>query len=469
MQITSQQPLVFVIFGMTGDLSTRKIIPSLWYLFKHKYLSQRTVILGFSRKELTSHDIEILVTDSLSEHAQVNQTSTDLKAFCKLFRYISGTFDNHDAYAQLQRQIGDIEKAWNTKVNRIFFFAVPPIHYEPILQNLSQHKLDHQSSQYWCRILIEKPFGSDLNSARKLQALIGTYFTEDQIYRIDHYLFKEIIQGIENFRFSNNLFEHLWNNHTIERIDLRLHETLGVEDRAGFYDSVGALRDVGQNHLLSMLAMITMHYPKDQGSIDIQKERAKILRALSPWNSKLLKQNTFRAQYRGYAEIPHIQENSNTETFFHIKTELKHPRWSNIPIYISGGKKMAEVNKEIIITLAHPQICHLCKIGEHEPNRIIFKIAPHDEITICFWAKKPGLETIIEERNMTFFLYEKEMRTQYVEEYAKVIHAAATGDQSYFTSAEEVEAMWQFTDPIIDFWSSGNAALQLYDENTNPL
>lgn len=215
--------------------------------------------------------------------------------------------------------------------------------------------------------------------------------------------------------------------------------------------------------------MITMDYPNSQSSANIQIERSKILRALSPWNNQLLKQNTYRAQYKGYANIPEVKNNSNTETFFSIKTELKHERWSNIPIYISGGKKMAKANKEIVLTLAHPQICHLCKIGEHEPNRIIFRIAPHDEISIHFWAKKPGLEAKIEERKMTFFLYEKEVRSQYVEEYAKVIHAAVTGDQSYFTSEEEVEAMWKFTDPIIDFWNTSQAVLHSYEENTNPL
>lgn len=218
--------MVFVIFGMTGDLSVRKIIPSLWYLFKHKYLSEHTVILGFSRRELTSQDIQVLVTDSLVTHAQINPKAPELTAFCKLFRYVAGTFDNSDAYKQLKHKVDDIETTWNTNVNRIFFLAVPPIHYQPILQNLAQNKLNHQSPLYWSRILIEKPFGSDLKSARKLQSLIGNYFTEDQIYRIDHYLFKEIVQGIENFRFSNNLFEHIWDNHTIERIDLRLYETL---------------------------------------------------------------------------------------------------------------------------------------------------------------------------------------------------------------------------------------------------
>jgi glucose-6-phosphate 1-dehydrogenase len=445
---------------MTGDLAAKKIIPSLWYLYIHDRLPEQLHIIGFSRRDLSLEEFRELIFKALTKYSDINKSehaSEDekekekesknkrLEDFFKMFSYCTGNFDDKQAFEKLAQNIKKIEDDWGVCANKLFYLAVPPSSYEQIFKNLASVKLNLPCGDElgWSRILIEKPFGSDLASAQSLQLLLSSYFKEEQIYRIDHYLFKEIIQGIENFRFSNNLFENSWDNTRIARIDIRLLESIGVEDRGSFYDAVGALRDVGQNHILTMLAAITM---------DPSKSRAAILETLKPWTEETLLENTFRSQHEGYRDIKGVRPDSDTETYFSLTTELTHPRWKGIPIFMEAGKRMPEARKEIILTLKHPEDCLLCQQGPHAPNRIVFRLEPNDEVIIHFWTKKPGFEKVTEERVFSFFLYEKETKVQYVEEYGKIIHAAIEGDQTLFLSAQEVNASWKFTDPIIESW-----------------
>jgi len=461
-------PFIIVIFGFTGDLTFKKIIPSLWSLYTKGKLTKKFKVLGFSRRKLSNKDVSELINKSLASHIDINTKKELIKNFCSLFRYVSGTFEDPSGFVKLKSDINQTEKDWNHISNRLLYFAVAPFNYQFILTNIAGVNLNIQTDNYWTRLLIEKPFGSDLKSAKQLQNLLSKYFTENQVYRIDHYLFKEIVQGIANFRFSNNLFEHIWDNTKIERIDLRLYESIGIEGRGSFYDTVGALRDVGQNHLLSMLATLTMDYPIKLSVESFRMKRYEMLLSLCPWTQNLLKSNTYRAQYKGYLKEKGVNKNSKTETFFALKTSLKHKKWNGIPIYIEGGKYTSKVSKEIIITLKHPNVCYLCNIAAHKPNRIIFRFAPNDEIVINFWTKKPGLDTAIEERKMSFSLYNKKTKSEYVEEYAKVIIYATQGQQSLFVSKNEVEAMWAFTDPIIKAWHNDVVPLATYLPNHNP-
>ena len=457
-------PSIFVIFGVTGDLASKKIIPSLWHLFQRGRLPKRLSVIGFARREFSDKEFKDLILEAVKKHADSNIDDKQINSFFEFFTYHAGTFADTKAFQSLRDRIAEIESGWNMCANKLFYLAVPPSSYEQIFKNLALAKLNVPcgGDLGWSRILIEKPFGTDLKSAQKLQSLLSIYFKEEQIYRIDHYLFKEIIQGIENFRFSNNLFENAWDNTMIERIDIRLLESLGVEDRGSFYDSIGALRDVGQNHLLTMLAAITMEYPTGMTTSSIRKNRATVLKTLIPWNDKTLRKDTFRAQHAGYKNIKGVNPNSETETYFSLKTEFLHPRWKGIPIYMEAGKRMGESRKEIILTLKHPNVCLLCEEGPHAPNRIVFRLEPNDEVVIHFWTKKPGFEKIIEERVFSFFLYEKETKVQYVEEYAKIINAAMEGDQTLFISSDEVLASWKFTDPIINGWKDGLVPLAEY-------
>jgi glucose-6-phosphate 1-dehydrogenase/6-phosphogluconate dehydrogenase (decarboxylating) len=469
---TQDVPGIFTIFGITGDLAAKKIIPSLWHLHKGKRLPERFYVLGFARRSLSHEEFALLIKTSV-EKAFGEVPAEVFEDFFKLFDYHAGTFEDSSAYSGLAEKISAKESSWKICASKLFYLAVPPSSYEEIFDGLASAKLNipcGDADLGWSRILVEKPFGHDLKSAQELQTLLSKYFKKEQIYQIDHYLFKEIIQGIENFRFSNNLFENTWDHTNIERIDIRLLESIGVESRGSFYDDVGTLRDVGQNHLLTMLAAITMEYPSDGNlaTAEVRKNRAEVLETLRPWTEELVQKQTYRAQYESYKEIKGVKPDSTTETYFALQTELTRPRWNGVPIYFEAGKRMKEVRKEIVLTLRHPNPCRLCADGPHGPNLIVFRLEPNDEIVIHFWTKKPGFEHTLEERTLSFFLYEKTTRVPYVEEYAKVIHAAMIGTQSQFVSAEEMEALWKFTDPIVSGWQKNIVPLESYPPDTTP-
>ncbi len=466
-----KDPAVFVILGVTGDLSTKKILPSLWHLFKEGLLPEHFSVIGLARKNFSDRKFRKLVRQSIKNHSQTKITRKDFSHFIKMFFYRSGTLEKKSTFESLDNFIKETEKNWEVCTNKLFCLAVPPATYKDIFKNLTRLKLNVscQKNSTWNRILIEKPFGTNLESSQKLQALLSSHFEEEQIYRIDHYLFKEIVQGIENFRFSNNLFEKTWDNSNIERIDIKLYETLGVEERGSFYDSIGALRDVGQNHLLSMLAAITMEYNFKMTDEAMQNNRFRILDSLRPWNIESIKKETTRGQYQNYNKIQGVFSDSKTETYFAIKTELNHPRWKGVPIFMEAGKRMRTSKKEIVLTLKHPNQCLLCQTGKkHTSNRIVFRLSPNDEIIIHFWTKKPGFEKSIEERTFSFFLYKKENENQFVEEYAKVIQDAINGERGLFLSSQEVEAAWKFVDPLIRAWEKNLTPLISYLPGENP-
>lgn len=463
-------PTILVVFGITGDLATRKIIPSLWRLFEQGLLGDRFSVIGFSRGDVSNDKFKSSITSAIRNKSTLEISEEELSRFVKLFSYHTGKFEDAAAFRTLAQSIDTLEKSWGVCANKLFYLAAPPVTYKPIFENLAGARLNVPCGGKlgWSRVLIEKPFGTDLASAQNLQSLLLSYFKEEQIYRIDHYLFKEIVQGIENFRFSNNLFENTWDNMTIERIDIRLYESIGVEGRGNFYDAVGALRDVGQNHLLEMLATLLMEYPAGKDTNVIRKNRTEIIQGLMPWTKKTIQENTFRAQYDGYDEIDGVRRDSNTETYFALKTELTLSRWKNIPIFMEAGKRMAEARKEIIVTLKHPKECLLCEVSTHRPNQIVFRLEPNDEIIIYFWTKKPGFDQVLEERVFSFFLYEKEVKIQYVAEYAKVVYAAIHGEQTAFVSPNEIEAAWKFIDPVVNVWNQGTIPLTAYKQGAMP-
>ncbi len=460
-------PSIFVILGATGDLAKKKIIPAMWRLFNDDLLPDRCAVIGFADTNLSNEEFKKYIKDNLREKTQ---DLNKIDSFLNLFVYITGKFEDDKSFSVLANQIDTIEKKWAICSNKVFFLGTSPSFYEPIFNNLAITKLNIPcgGNLGWTRILIEKPFGYDLSSSRKLQKLLSTYFNEEQIYRLDHYLAKEIVQGISNFRFSNNLFESSWNNTLIEKIEIRLFETMGVEQRGSFYDSLGAFIDVGQNHLLELLSLITMQFPQKINSLIIRQNRARILKTLKPWTKKDIANNTYRAQYEGYKEIEGVKKDSNTETFFAIRTELQDPSWQGIPIIIEGGKRCKEIKKEIVVTLKHPPICFLCEPGHHNKNQVIFQIDPQSQVIIKFWTKKPGFDNTLEERSFSFFLYEKEEKDPYVEEYAKLLYASMAGDQTLFVSKEEVENLWKFTDPIVNAWRENLVPLKIYKTGSTP-
>lgn len=388
----------------------------------------------------------------------------------RLFTYHHGQLEHAPDYAALASVLGRMDGAWKTCANKLFYLAVPPEKYERILKNLASSGLTIPCSpeEGWTRVLIEKPFGKDLKTSETLDTLLATLFKEEQIYRIDHYLGKDMLQNILQFRFSNNFFEDSWNSNYIEKVEIRLLEKLGAEERGNFYDGIGALRDVGQNHLLQMLALVAMDHPESLSSDVIRAKRAEILAKLQSFEPHDVKKRSFRGQYDGFRSIEGVSPDSDTETYFKIRTYLTGERWQGVPFILESGKRMRISQKEIIVTFKHPEPC-LCPPGNHYKNTIIFRLEPDEEIVITIFAKKPGLENSIEERTIRFFYKENATRVQYVAAYEKLLFDAIQGDQTLFASTEEISAMWKFTDPIVEAWRDNVVSLVPYTPDTTDI
>lgn len=463
MKINKKTPSILIVFGATGDLMQKKIIPSVYHLFINNRLPLNFRVVGVARRQLTKAQFHKHVEKSLMESLpKANKRSA--KKVCEFFEYSQGQFENAVSYKNLKTKLDAIEGEWGVCANKMFYLAVPPEHFAKIFINMAKVGLNKPCGGRlgWSRLLVEKPFGHDLQSARKLLTLTKKFFKKEQLYFIDHYLVKEIVQAISHFRFSNNLFEKSWDRNSIEKIELRLLETVGVEDRGSFYDQVGALRDVLGNHLFQMLAAITMEMPRNPSSESIRRLRAEAIQKLRPWTPSRIKENTFRAQYNSYRKIKDVQKTSMTETFAKIRTELVDPAWRGAPITLEAGKRQKKALKEIVVTFRHPKTCVACKSSKHVHNTVQFRIEPNDEITIEFWTKVPGFEQKLEKRNFRFFLYEKKEKSQYVEEYAELLHNCMIGDQSSFVSEDEIVAQWRFTDPILKEWRKNKVKLTKY-------
>ena len=362
-----------------------------------------------------------------------------------------------------------MDDEWKTCSNKIFYLAVPPKFIQPIVNNLKRSKLAEPcgGDEGWSRIIIEKPFGSNARTALALEKTLSC-FREEQIYRIDHYLGKEMVQGIMNFRFSNNLFEHSWNNKNIESIEMKLWEEIGAEDRGSFYETVGALRDVGQNHMLSMVALLTMDFPPSMDADGIRRARATVLKRLQKPTIQQAGRKSYRAQYAGYNKIEGVNKKSKVETYFKLRTEIDSPRWGGVPITIEAGKRMGKARKDIIVTFKHSVPC-LCPADKHSNNQVILTIAPDESIRVSFIAKKPGFVSAMQKREFDFFLYKKKEKRQYTEEYAKLINACIAGDQTWFINKQEVSAMWRAIDPYVLAWKKNLTPLLTYKKNTNKI
>jgi glucose-6-phosphate 1-dehydrogenase len=456
-------PTVLVVFGATGDLMERKIAPALFHLFEKGGLPKRFRVIGLARRDIGDLPFRDCVRTAVAGHASTPPDTAALSRFVDGFSYAQGHFDEEAAYGRLVDVLNDIDDAWQTCSNKVFYLAVPPESYRTIFEQLAASGLTAAcgGDGGWTRVLVEKPFGRDSRTAQELDDLLGTLFEESQIYRIDHYLAKEMLQGILNFRFSNNLLEPSWDSRAIERIEISLLETLTAHGRGAFYDGVGALRDVGQNHLLQMLALVTMARPARADADAIRAARVAALRALVPMSKPQIAAQTFRAQYEGFTDEAGVAPGSRTETFFRVVTSLDSPDWAGVPVVLQGGKALGGVRKEVVVTFKHPDPC-LCADERHTTNRAVFTLEPDESITLTFWTKRPGFTSELEERVFTFLLYEKQEKVQYVEEYARLLADVFAGDQTLFVSTREVRAMWEFIDPIVAAWANDTAPLEKY-------
>lgn len=454
-------PTIFIILGATGDLMKKKIVPALFGLYQKKKLPRLFHVIGFSRRPFSPDDFREYVKS-------IAPDTTD--PFTRLLSYTRGQLENAADYKSLSGVLGRIDGEWKTCANKLFYLAVPPPLYEPILKNLASSGLTTPCSpkEGWTRILIEKPFGEDLKASENLDTLLSSLFKEKQIYRIDHYLGKDMLQNILQFRFANNFFEDSWNNNYMEKVEIRILEKLGAEGRGNFYDGLGAFRDVGQNHLLQMLALVAMDRPASFDPDEIRAKRAAALASIESFPPDAIKTRTFRAQYEGYRQIDGVAPGSNTETYFNIRAYLSGERWGGVPFMLESGKRMGVSQKEIVVTFKHPIPC-LCPPGKHYKNTIIFRLEPDEEIIVTLFAKKPGLENSIEERSIRFSYRDGGVPVPYVQAYEKLLYDAILGDQMLFASSAEISAMWKFTDPIVAAWRDNVVPLVHYTPDTTDI
>ncbi|HEY4510182.1 MAG TPA: glucose-6-phosphate dehydrogenase [Candidatus Paceibacterota bacterium] len=452
-------PTIFVILGATGDLMRRKLTPGLFYLYMKGYLPPLFQVIGFAKDNLTVEEFRAQVGQIVKERVP-GAEQVAVEKFMKFFVYQQGLFEEDEGYQRMASYLGQKDGEWQVCANKLFYIAASPKFYETIFRKLAASKLTKPCSEEegWTRVIVEKPFGKDLQTAQELDKLLGKLFREEQIYRIDHYLGKETVQNILAFRFSNAFLQDSWDTKAVERIHIELLEKGGIGDRGGFYDGIGALRDVGQNHLLQLLALFCMENPETFEVPAVRKKRAEILRALKIWKGGEVASHTMRGQYDGYAQEKGVVEHSQTETYFRIQTHLESARWKDVPIILESGKAMPEDRVEVTI---------LFRGGEHR-NVLRYRIEPSEGIRISFWVKKPGPEMTLEEKDFIFDYKEAFGEEQLADAYERLLLSVIRGDQTLFVSTEEIMAEWEFVDPILRAWQENVVPLQMYQKYNKP-
>ena len=444
-----------VIFGVAGDLAKRKLILALWHLFISGNLPEKFSIIGFARREWSDEELKKYAEEILKEK-NGGVSATKIQDFIANFSYVSGDFGKEESYKALAENLLEIDKKKGVCCAKLFHLSVPPEMYETIFEQMNKSGLSDicAGNGGWTRVLVEKPFGNDWYTAEKLDQKMGALFKEDQIFRVDHYMGKESVQNILAFRFSNSFLEHLWNNKFIERVNIRLWEKIGIEGRGAFYDQVGALRDVGQNHVLQMLAFIAMEDPGVFEAGAIRKSRAKVLNELKLISKEEMPKFASRGQYKGYLEEPSVKSDSKTETYFRVEAHVENKRWAGVPFFLESGKGLGKSEVEIEIVFRKKDSC-LCppNADDVSQNKLVFRIQPNEGIDLSFWAKRPGFEMKLDSKTLSFSYKKNEDDKKTPDAYERVIFDCIMGDQTLFASTEEVLASWKFITPIIENWN----------------
>jgi len=463
MQPIALQPTIFIIFGITSDLASKKLIPALLGLYSKKQLPKRFSVIGITRRTFTREEFRESIRSSMRVRPGQFKEE-DIKHFLDHFSYEQGMFDDPVLYTNLAKSIKKIDDSWGQCSNKLIHLSVPPALYEGILKNVADSSLNVPCADGtgWTRILIEKPFGNDTDTARSLDKLLGKLFDEEQIFRIDHYLAKESLQNILAFRFANSMFEPLWNRQYIDKVHIKLFDNSSVEHRGQFYDGIGALRFVGQNHVLGMLAIVAMDEPKSFDVDAIRSERASVLKKLVAISPRSLSKYVTKGQYEGYTKESGVSGNSATETYFRLEAHIGSSRWKGVPFYLESGKAFADARTEIDIYFKSP----VCKPSNakafhgDEPkciekqNVLTFRIQPDEGIKVRFFVKIPGVSMATEPRILKFKYADTLDHPDTLGDYERLIHDAFVGDQSLFASTEEIMASWRFVTPILDNWKN---------------
>lgn len=465
------EPVIFVIFGASGDLAVRKLIPALYALHKTDYLPEKFAVLGVSRTDFSDESFREKVVYG-SKHISAEDTDNgSLKAFADKLHYISIDTKKESDYAKVKQRLEELDKQYGMEGNYIFYLSLPPNMYETVPAFLSAQGLNDNSTGYK-RLVIEKPFGYDEQTARQLNEKLQEYFDEKQIYRIDHYLGKETVQNLLVTRFANGIFEPLWNRNYIHHIEITSAESIGVENRGGYYDESGALRDMVQNHLLQIVAHIAMEPPINADAKSIRDEKLKLFQSIRPIQEEDVPKFVIRGQYtsaemdgemvKGYREEKDVPKNSRTETYVALKFFIDNWRWADVPFYIRTGKRLPSKVTEIAVHFKSPPH-HLFQsekgMGQVE-NLMIIRIQPAESLALQFGMKVPGQGFRVKKVDMDFFY--SDLTQSYVPEaYERLLLDVMKGDATLYSRGDSVEAAWHFVDPILNAWKN-NPSIKVY-------
>jgi glucose-6-phosphate 1-dehydrogenase len=465
-------PTTLVIFGATGDLAHRKLLPALYNLAHEGALPERFELVGIARREKGKEDFRSETRDSIREFSRRETNDEVLNGLLDHVYYIPSNFDDPAGYQALAEKLDKLDEIAGQPLNRSYYLSTAPEFFPVIVEQLKEAGL-HRHPKVDVRVIIEKPFGVDLQSARSLQRVVSNVFRERQVFRIDHYLGKETVQNVMAFRFANMMFEPIWNRNFIDHIQITGAEDLGIGSRAGYYDQSGALRDLVQNHMLQLVALTCMEPPATFEADKVRDEKLKVLTAITPPDPD----DTVRAQYTrgnvggeevpGYLEEEGVPEGSQTETYAALKLEVHNWRWGGVPIFLRTGKRLARKVTEIAVALKPvPHLAFQSKgsVGV-QPNELVLTVQPNEGVSLSLGAKIPGSRMRIRPVNMEF-LYGSAFMSQSPEAYERLILDAMRGDATLFTRNDEVDAQWSIIDPILTAWHEGDRPLATYEAGT---
>jgi glucose-6-phosphate 1-dehydrogenase len=456
-------PVSIIIFGASGDLTQRKLVPSLFNLYRKDRMPKQFCIVGYGGTAFTNEQFRTHLAEGMKEFASFKYTDEEWNKFASRLAYQQGRYDNADDFGKLKTVLQNEE---NGSGNRIYYMATPPGVFPQIVELLAQtDQLTEDGG--WRRVVIEKPFGTDLESARQLNEQIHKVLHEQQIYRIDHYLGKETVQNILVSRFANTIFEPLWNRNYIDHVEITVAEQVGVEHRGRFYDKVGVLRDMFQNHLLQLVSLVAMEPPVSFDASALRNEKVKVLSAIQPMKEDDVSRRTVRAQYEGYRKEEGVDPHSTTATYAAVRLQIDNWRWQGVPFYLRSGKNLKEKLSQVTIEFKEPP--HLLFPNAKEnltPNMLVLYLQPDEGIHLRFEAKVPDTVSKMRSVDMEFHYKDSFGKTAIPEAYERLLLDVLSGDASLFTRADEVETAWGLIDPIIQGWETQNQPLAFYDSGS---
>lgn len=458
---------ILVIFGATGDLTARKLIPALYNLAKGGQLPVHFACIGFARRDKSNEDFRKEMLEAIKSFSRSKPIDMQIwNSFKEKLFYHRSEFDNDEGYTKLQQLLTQVDGQMGTKGNRVFYLSTQPSFFPLVIQKLHAHHLIYktETKDKWSRVIIEKPFGEDIESAQNLQQEIIQYLDESQIYRIDHYLGKETVQNLFVFRFSNSIFESVWNNHHIDNIQITVSEDIGIGTRGKFWEEAGMLRDIVQNHMMQLLALVAMDPPTKMQADAIHDEKVKVLESIRPFDPKHFDQVAIRGQYgsgfingdpvKGYRQEDNVNPHSNIETYVAIELYIDNWKWAGVPFYLRAGKRLPKRTTEIAILFKEaPGYLFKTNAKNIEPNVLVIRIQPDEGISLKMNCKVPALATVIQPVKMDF-RYGSYFGSTPPEAYERLICDCMAGDGTLFARSDEVLASWKLLSPLLDYWKN---------------